>query len=65
MYKSMAAEELATYSQDMFFIYSFRGWWVKFLTVSYDGKYPINNIISFLFYIITNFSILNSCYLLL
>jgi len=23
--------------------------------VSYDGKYPINNIISFLFYIITNF----------
>jgi len=33
MYKSMAAEELATYSQDMFFIYSFRGWWVKFLTV--------------------------------
>jgi len=42
--------------------------WRHFLegaTVSYDGKYPINNIISFLFYIITNFSILNSCYLLL
>jgi len=33
--------------------------------LSYDGKYPINNIISFLFYIITNFSILNSCCLLL
>ena len=33
--------------------------------MSYDGKYPINNIISFLFYIITNFSILNSCCLLL
>jgi len=42
--------------------------WRHFLegaTVSYDGKYPINNIISFLFYIITNFSILNSCCLLL
>jgi len=35
------------------------------VSVSYDGKYPINNIISFLFYIITNFSILNSCCLLL
>jgi len=33
--------------------------------MSYDGKYPINNIISFLFYIITNFSLLNSCCLLL
>jgi len=33
--------------------------------VSYDGKYPINKIISFLFYIITNFLLLNSCYLLL
>jgi len=33
--------------------------------LSYDGKYSINNIISFLFYIITNFSILNSCCLLL
>jgi len=31
----------------------------------YDRKYPFNNIISFLFYIITNFSILNSCCLLL
>jgi len=35
------------------------------LRLSYDRKYPINNIISFLFYIITNFSILNSCCLLL
>jgi len=26
--------------------------------LSYDGKYPFNNIISFLFYIITNFSLL-------
>ena len=33
--------------------------------LSYDGKYPINNIISFLFYIITNSLVLNSCYLLL
>jgi len=33
--------------------------------LSYDGKYPINSIIFFLFYIITNFSILNSCCLLL
>jgi len=28
--------------------------------VSYDGKYPFNNIISFLFYIITNFLLLLS-----
>jgi len=35
------------------------------VSLSYDGKYPINNIISFLFYIITNFSLLNSCCLLL
>jgi len=33
--------------------------------VSYDGKYQLNNIISFFIYIITNFSVLNSCYLLL
>ena len=33
--------------------------------ISYDGKYPLNNIISFIFYIITNFSLLNSCCLLL
>ena len=33
--------------------------------LSYNGKYPFNNIISFLFYIITNFSLLNSCCLLL
>jgi len=33
--------------------------------VSYDGKYPLNNIISFIFYIITNFLLLNSCCLLL
>ena len=33
--------------------------------LSYDGKYPVNNIISFIFYIITNFSLLNSCCLLL
>jgi len=33
--------------------------------MSYDGKYPFNNIISFIFYIITNFSLLNSCCLLL
>jgi len=26
--------------------------------LSYDGKYPFNNIISFIFYIITNFSLL-------
>ena len=37
----------------------------KYLSLSYDGKYPFNNIIFFLFYIITNFSILNSCCLLL
>jgi len=34
-------------------------------SVSCDEKYPFNNIISFLFYIITNFSLLNTCYLLL
>ena len=33
--------------------------------LSYDGKYPLNNIISFIFYIITNFLLLNSCCLLL
>jgi len=33
--------------------------------VSYDRKYLFNNMISFLFYIITNFSLLNSCCLLL
>ena len=33
--------------------------------VSYDRKYPLNNIISFIFYIITNFLLLNSCCLLL
>jgi len=33
--------------------------------LSYDGKYPFNNIISFIFYIITNFLLLNSCCLLL
>jgi len=33
--------------------------------MSYDGKYPLNNIISFIFYIITNFSLLNFCCLLL
>jgi len=33
--------------------------------MSYDRKYPFNNIISFLFYIITNFSLLNSYCLLL
>ena len=36
-----------------------------FVNLSYDGKYPLNNIISFIFYIITNFSLLNSCCLLL
>ena len=35
------------------------------LLMLYDGKYPFNNIISFIFYIITNFSLLNSCCLLL
>ena len=35
------------------------------LLLSYDRKYPFNNIISFIFYIITNFSLLNSCCLLL
>jgi len=38
---------------------------VKDDKVSYDRKYPFNNIISFLFYIITNFSLLNFCCLLL
>jgi len=33
--------------------------------LSYDGKYPFNNIISFIFYIITKFLLLNSCCLLL
>jgi len=38
---------------------------VKFEVLSYDRKYLFNNIISFIFYIITNFSLLNSCCLLL
>jgi len=33
--------------------------------LSYDGKYQLNNIVFFLFYIIINFSLLNSCCLLL
>jgi len=33
--------------------------------MSYDRKYLFNNIISFIFYIITNFLLLNSCCLLL
>ena len=39
--------------------------WSHCAIMSYDGKYPFNNIIYFIFYIITNFSLLNSCCLLL